>query len=333
MPKLFRPREVPKQSRPLSARTWAILQEIDTLLLDREKRAQQSYAEIRRVLNRVPRAERGIDWTERVVALYCVKGMKTQRSAALKINIRAMRLEKEQNAELDEFLERLRKITAPYILTNHGLQLPFAHRDQDEVADDLIALFDLLKSLGYDAFINSGTLLGAVREGQFLGHDDDADLAVHLEGDTDADMINALDQLCGALNASGKLRRPAWYQKNGPILKVLVGSGVEVDLFPLWFRDGRAYIWPHTFGELTRDDIFPLGTQMLCGKPMPAPKDAEKMLALNYGEGWRHPDPDYFFPWDAAKQRFAAVLAAYVRHRNPHAVGAWIKRLMKGKSA
>lgn len=326
MPKLIQPRKVPKQSRDLSPASWEILHEMDALLLDREKRELQPYDALRARLNMVPRAERGVDWTERVVALYCVKNRKIGRSAALKINIRKVRLEAGQQVELDAFYARLSDTTAPYFLSNHGLLLPFAQRDQDEVSDDLLALFALLDDLGYPAFINSGTLLGAVREGRFLGHDDDADFAVRLDGQTDEELVQSLDTLCDALNASGALKRPAWYHKSGPILKVLVGSGIEVDLFPLWFRDGRAYIWPHTYGELSEQDIFPLGTQTLCGKPMPAPNEPEKMLALNYGEGWRHPDPGYFFPWNDAKLRFATVLAAFAQHRKPVTLA---KRLLR----
>jgi hypothetical protein len=307
------------------------LRQVDALLLDREKRVNVSYAEIRKTLNRVPRAERGLDWTERVVALYCVKQMKEARSSALKINIRNMRLEEAETQPLDAFNNRLRDTLAPMVLTNHGLHLPFAARDQDEVAQDLKELFVLLKSLGYTAFINSGTLLGAVREKAFLGHDDDADLAVLINGATDLDVVESLQRLCKQLNQSGKLLEPAWHHKKGPMLKVRVGSGVEVDLFPLWFRNAKAFIWPHTYGELSEDDIFPLSTQVLCGASMPAPKDAEKMLARNYGEGWRVPDPDYFFPWDEAKERFVSMLDAYFQEQGSTSIIRKLKLLLRGK--
>lgn len=315
MAQLIRPRTPPKQRRALSAKSWEVLHALDATLLDEEKAKRRDYKSLRKELNQVPRAERGLDWAERVVALYCVKRLRTGRSAALKINIREARLAAGQIAELDSFLERLRKMIAPFVLTNHGLQLPFANRDQDEIARDLLGVFDLLERLGYQSFINSGTLLGAVREGQFLGHDDDADLAVLLEANSDEELPDRLQELLDALNNDGSLLKPAWYHKNGPILKILVGSGIEVDLFPLWMRDGKAHIWPHTYGELLAEDIFPLSIQTLCGAAMPAPKNAEKMLELNYGAGWRQPDPDYFFPWNDAKLRFAKELAIFERGR------------------
>jgi len=285
--------------------------------MDPIKRESETYRSLRKRLNKVPRAERGLDWTERVIALYCVKGKRLSRCASLKIMVRKLRLEKDQQVELDAFLLRLQKMLHPYRLTNHGLMLPFNERDQDAIAKDLLDLFTLLNQLGYRAFINSGTLLGAVREGKFLGHDDDADLAVELAGETDAEVIASLRQFHDQLNASGKLLKPAWYHPSGVILTVAIGSGINVDLFPLWFRQEKAFLWPHTYGTLTRNDIFPLSQQKLCNAVMPAPKDAEKMLAINYGENWRSPDPDFFFPWDEAKSKFASILDQAARSGKP----------------
>lgn len=329
MPKLIKPRVPPKARRPLSAASWKILHDIDALLLDHAARDNENYATLRARLNKVPRAERGLDWTERVVALYCVKRMRTSRAAALKIMIRKLRLESNEEEALNAFLARLGKTLHPYRLTNHGLMLPFNQRDQDQIAKDLQELFSLLQELGYPAFINSGTLLGAVREGKFLGHDDDADFAVALAGETDAEIVASLKTLHDQLNASGRLQKPVTFHKSGLILTVTVGSGIDVDLFPLWFRHGKAYIWPHTYGTLQRDDIFPLSQQQLCGAAMPAPNDPEKMLAINYGPNWRTPDPDFFFQWDDAKQKFAAILdqaAQSVNHSMVRRIKNWWKR-------
>jgi len=332
MAQLIRPRTPPKQRRALSAKSWEILHKLDATLLDEDERKRRDYKSLRRELNQVPRAERGMDWTERVVALYCVKREKIGRSAALKINLRLARLEAGQTEELETFLARLRETIAPMVLTNHGLQLPFSNMNQDEIARDLLGVFDLLERLGYQSFINSGTLLGAVREGQFLGHDDDADLAVLLDAKTDEELPQRLEELLDALNSDGSLLKPAWYHKNGPVLKILVGSGIEVDLFPLWMREGKAHIWPHTYGDLNAEDIFPLSTQTLCGAEMPAPKNAEKMLELNYGKGWRQPDPDYYFPWNDAKLRFAKELAIFERGRKRPSVFSKLIAKLGGKT-
>ncbi len=44
----------------------------------------------------------------------------------------------------------------------------------------------------------------------------------------------------------------------------------------------------------------------LTGHTLPA--NPEKMLEVNYGEGWRHPDPLFKFPWASANKAFAPFL-------------------------
>jgi len=41
---------------------------------------------------------------------------------------------------------------------------------------------------------------------------------------------------------------------------------------------------------------------------LPIPAKPEKMLAVNYGSGWREPNPYFVFPWSEAKQRFSPFL-------------------------
>ena len=94
-------------------------------------------------------------------------------------------------------------------------------------------------------------------------------------------------------------------------MKICTEAGITVDLFPLWFRDDLAFIWPHTFGELNREEIFPLGQLTICGQKVAAPKDPLRMLELNYGKGWRSSDPDFSFPWQEAREKFRTVLKVH----------------------
>jgi len=55
-------------------------------------------------------------------------------------------------------------------------------------------------------------------------------------------------------------------------------------------------------------ELLPLSHCKLHGNPIP--KNAEKMLSLNYGEGWKTPDPYFVFQWRSAKQRFSTFLSA-----------------------
>ena len=57
--------------------------------------------------------------------------------------------------------------------------------------------------------------------------------------------------------------------------------------------------------------MFPLATQAIQRIDLPAPRNAEAMLAVNYGENWRIPDPNFTFSWSRARKRFARLLSAY----------------------
>ncbi len=316
MTSLLRPRNIPKQTKPLDADAWVILHALDAQLRGADGQAVPDYKTLRTKLDQIPRAQRGVDWTERVVKIYCKHRLKAQRCQTLKTRIKAHREAEGKTDAFTAFCDELTALTAPYVLTMHGYTLPFRNRDIDEVTSELTQIIAILDNLGVQSFINSGTLLGAVREGAFLGHDDDADLAVLIDGSTDDALVTGLFALGDRLNQTGALQSPAAFSKRSPVIKIEMTSGVVVDLFPMWIRDDRVFIWPHTFGELHRDDVFPLGSQMLNGAAFPAPCDADKMLALNYGAGWRSPDAHFQFPWKEAREKFAAVITCYKRRKS-----------------
>ena len=85
-------------------------------------------------------------------------------------------------------------------------------------------------------------------------------------------------------------------------------GGYNVDLFPAWVAKGKVHVYPHTCGDLTEDQVFPLQPCETTG--LPIPKEPEAMLAVNYGEGWKHPDPGFAFNWSLANRRFAAFKSA-----------------------
>jgi hypothetical protein len=229
--------------------------------------------------------------------------------------IRSHREKAGEVTKFDQFFDEIGSLCAPYVLTLHGFGLPFQQRDADAIASDIERLFDRLQSMGLCVFINAGTLLGAVREGGFLAHDDDADICVRIHGDTDRELVKNFIQVADQLNRSGQFSQPVMLSRRTPVIKVKLDSGVTADLFAFWIRGGKAYLWAHVFGELDENDIFPLGKERILGKEFPAPRVPEKMLVLNYGTSWRIPDTQFRFPYDTAKRKFAAFLTEYKRAR------------------
>ncbi|SDO04452.1 LicD family protein [Lutimaribacter pacificus] len=313
MPKLFKPRELPVPKRALSPTSWSILHEVDSILADVAHARSLPYKRVRTILNRVPRAERGVDWTERVVLLYGVHRMKASRCASLKKKIAAYHKSHGDHDKRKAFEAALKRVLDDKVLNGHGYSTSFKSMDRRKLALDLQKIFEALNAEGYTAVLNSGTLLGAVRDGDFIGHDDDVDLAVFVEGSSPKERIAAFSRLHDVVADTMPFATDLRFMKNSPSLQFHTESGLQVDLFAAWEKGGKVYVWPHTYGDLSRADVFPLGTQPIQGIPLPAPRNAEAMLAVNYGENWRVPDPDFSFSWSRARRRFARFVDEYER--------------------
>jgi SAM-dependent methyltransferase len=160
----------------------------------------------------------------------------------------------------------------------------------DEVESLLRFLND---QVGVPAFICYGTLLGAVRDGRLIGHDNDVDVAYLSEKAFPVDVVREGFRVERMLKAGGwRVRRGSGTRLN---VQVRLGDGSVrfVDIFTAHWVEGRLYIPSDTGFELPRTTMLPLTTVDLHGRPLPAPADPETLLAATYGEGWRVPDPAF----------------------------------------
>jgi len=309
MPSWYRPRMLRTDKQPLSVESQALIAEFDNLIDDCHTASKLSLGSLRQPLSRVPRSERGVEWTERVVLAYCVKRQRSSRVRSLIKSISAYWNASGQEPKALEFQQRVRDILISGNTGDVNYFVDFSSKESGTAADELNELVSLLQSCGLEVFVNSGTLLGAVREKDFLKHDDDMDLGVIMkasdEGEVAKEMISLHQTLCTAIDLPVKLFH------DSPILKIKLKSQIVVDLFPTWERAGKVYVWPHTYGELSRSCLLPLRPVIISGREFPAPAEPEKMLALNYGENWHTPDPHFVFPWQQARENFRKLLRSY----------------------
>ncbi|TQL66345.1 LicD family protein [Nocardioides albertanoniae] len=155
----------------------------------------------------------------------------------------------------------------------------------------------LLTELGKPALMAYGTLLGAVREGDFLAHDDDVDMLIPLEAATREEAEPLLAALRDEIAERGwKVARPN-NQLNFHITDP--ETGLHIDLFPL-LVDGDA-----TTLHMEKMKLRPIATSLVLpaseisfhGTALLAPADPEGFLAERYGPTWGTPDPFYDWPW------------------------------------
>ncbi len=200
--------------------------------------------------------------------------------------------------QLRELEAKINTVTEPYFLGPHNYSRRLATLTDVELATGLNGIFAFLKTRGFEAFINSGTLLGATRSGDLLPHDDDMDLAVHIPG---ADMAEV-----GLLwrNLRAELSQAFDFEAKGAFAALHLDSDIQVDLFPAWTDEGKVHIFPYCFGLLKSDDVFPLTSGNLRGIAFPVPANVDKVLSLNYGPNWREPDLYWKFDWNSAMKAF-----------------------------
>jgi SAM-dependent methyltransferase len=151
--------------------------------------------------------------------------------------------------------------------------------------------------IGVPSFIAYGTLLGAVRGGRLIGHDDDIDVAYYSRFDHPADIMRE------SLVIERRLHELGWetFRRTGAFFRAIKRpegeASLTVDVFASYHCNGWFALHKWVRGRLDRDAILPLGEVELEGRRLPAPRDPEALLALTYGPDWRVPDPAFSFDY------------------------------------
>lgn len=175
--------------------------------------------------------------------------------------------------------------------TFDGANQELRHR----ILDHLDALVAFCQERDLRPFVVGGTLLGAVRDGAILGHDDDADLAYLSEHTHPSDLALESFRIERDLRDLGYdvVRHSAAHLQ----LTFRTETGaVEsyLDLFTAFFREDGTINQPfHVRGPFPAASMLPMSEVTLEGRTYPAPAVVEDWLELNYDENWRVPLPGY----------------------------------------
>ena len=252
----------------------------------------------------------GPDMLEADIALKLAFGARPRRAQKSLYRLYKSRLARLEQERFEQFVSLL-TLASERGVSLEGIFIPqsFNAMDHDAIWSDLRSVFQKLETVVGEVFLNSGTLLGVVRDKALIAHDDDIDLAVVLKPGNQTDAAEAWIEMQGLLAEHGLLAK-----RQGPnpgTVKLISGGSYNIDLFPAWIDDGAVFVYPHTSGQLEESDLLPLKPCETSGLPIPAHPEA--MLAQNYGDGWRVPDPGYEFPWADANRRFSVFREALVK--------------------
>ncbi len=187
----------------------------------------------------------------------------------------------------------LDRITAGQIFDKKG-RLAQALSGQTKWDEQFFAKFNVLEAqlrerFGIVLFPMYGTLLGTVREGDFIAHDNDVDYT-YISKHVDPTKVKAeFVAICEYLIDNGYRGYLSRYTFN-------VKAPLKFDIYYSWFNEANHYQVSFGYhGEEAQksDEFFKFQPRFLGRHTVQVPLSAERILHQVYGPNWRVPDPGF----------------------------------------
>ncbi len=175
-----------------------------------------------------------------------------------------------------------------------------------------------MREWGYPLYMVGGNLLGAMRSGQLMAHDDDIDFAFYTDASDPQDVTLVGFEVERKLVAAGyTVVRHSHTHLEIVCFTDELSLDYYIDIFTGWHSADGKYNQPFALrGELARSDLLPVKDLEISGVPLPAPAVPEAWLAFAYGPNWRVPDPSFIWTTPLSTlRRFENSFGVFNRQR------------------